>query len=81
MMLSVKQLASQRVIVEFSIGYTNDRIRGYEMRYVNCAELTACILHVHQTGDEFSKPPDFRRLLSSLILMDRRMHTGRYADY
>jgi len=30
------------VVVAFSVGYINVRIRGYEMRDANCTVLTAC---------------------------------------
>jgi hypothetical protein len=40
------QSANQTVVVDLSIGYINDRNRGYERRDANCTVLTARVLRV-----------------------------------
>jgi hypothetical protein len=65
------QLANRTGFVDFSIGYINEQICGYEMRDANCTGITAYIVRLrlpsgrlalravglHQTGEEFPRIP------------------------
>jgi hypothetical protein len=85
-----QQLTNQSVVVDVSIDYINERIRGYEMRDANCTGLMASILRarlrfcktVTAAGGTVSNRSDFPKVCIFGVSLDhvyRMIQTSWYA--